>query len=158
MDRLSNRQHSQKSESVVQYVFVEKPAVEIIVPSSQPQIIYQDREVQVEKIVEVSADAAPIKEWSQKRLDEQNIAHALLLKDHKEHNDRRFELIKNELEMQRQAIVGLISQREIDRSRRLMLIKRMKKGQAESQKSNFKLRLAVGVSLLLTVLLLYKNS
>ena len=60
----------------------------------------------------------------------------------------------NELEMQRRDLIGLKQQRDIDRSRRLMLIKRMKKEHEEQKATDRKLKIAIAVAALLPLLLL----
>ncbi len=65
---------------------------------------------------------------------------------------RAARFVGNELEMQRRALVAIKHQRDIDRSRRLMLIQRMKKEQKAHKQSQKKMQLAVGASLLLSVI------
>jgi hypothetical protein len=62
--------------------------------------------------------------------------------------------IITELEMQRRALVGIKAQRDIDRSRRLQLIKRLKKERNEQRDMNFKLKLAIGFSFFVSILTL----
>lgn len=157
MIRISNRNHSQSSGGIsagpqIQYVdrIVEVPVH--IHSQSEPEIQVVEREVPVvservvEKVVHIEApqvDLAPIHERSNRhekaliQLHElyQNMAHS----------------ISGELEMQRRALVGLKTQRDIDRSRRLMLIRRMKKEQNLAKKREFKLKLAIGAGLLLSI-------
>jgi hypothetical protein len=63
----------------------------------------------------------------------------------------RMSPIYTELEMQRRALVAIKAQRDIDRNRRLMFIKRVRKERDEAQRLNFKLKLAVGASFILTL-------
>ncbi len=60
----------------------------------------------------------------------------------------------NELEMQRRALVGLKVQRDVDRKRRLQLLKRLKKHRDQVKKSSLQMKLAVGASLLLSIITL----
>lgn len=61
--------------------------------------------------------------------------------------------IYDELEMQRRALVGLKTQRGIDRSRRLMLLKRIKKEKAEHERKLRQIRIEMFLGFaLITVL------
>lgn len=59
---------------------------------------------------------------------------------------------KNELELQRRALIGLKTQRDIDRNRRLMLIRRLKRERDKAQVQEFKLKMVIGTSLLLSII------
>lgn len=62
------------------------------------------------------------------------------------------EPIYTELEMQRRALVALKTQRDVDRSRRLMFMNRMKKQFNKVRNENWKLKLAAGASIVLSIL------
>lgn len=111
-----------------------------VVTKIQPVIEYVDRVVMHEVksapetiVIQKEVDLTSIKEWCRYRIEEQNIAHALLLQDHKDWNDERFQSVATELEMQRRALVALKMQQVIDRRNRLRLLKRLNK---EKQKFN----------------------
>lgn len=146
MERISNRHHSTKSEAVVQYVYIEKEAP--VVEMTEPEIQYVDREVIKEihipgETVVQAVDLSAVHEHI-------NSKHAESVKMMDVHQ-KWFGSIQNELEMQRRALVGLKAQRDVDRKRRLTLIKRMKKDQDIAKKHEFKLKLAIGASLLLSI-------
>lgn len=126
---------------VVQKVEVEKAVV------SEPQVIFQDREVIkevpvekiVEKVVEKEVDLSPIHE----KLDN----HATSLQN----LYNWCHAAKNELELQRRALVGVKAQRDIDRSRRLMLIRRIKKEKVHHQKVMMGVKIIIMVNLFITL-------
>lgn len=60
-----------------------------------------------------------------------------------------------ELEMQRRALVSLKAQRDIDRSRRLMFINRVKKENKARQAAELKLKLAIVASLMISIISLF---
>lgn len=153
MRRLSKRSFS-PDEQVPQlrYVYVEKPVVETKEVEVPVEVIVQ-QEVPGETIVlkqEVNLDA--IKNWCSDRIDEQNVAHAMKLQEVQEYNSHMFGLIKTELELQRRALIALKTQRDIDRNRRLMFMNRVKKERDRARKENFKLKLATGASIVLSLL------
>jgi hypothetical protein len=59
-----------------------------------------------------------------------------------------------ELEMQRRALVSLKAQRDIDRKRKLQLLKRLKKHHDKQKQVNFRYKLAIGASILFSILTL----
>lgn len=61
-----------------------------------------------------------------------------------------------ELEMQRRALVSLKAQRDLDRHRRLQLIKRLKKYKKQQDQFNLHLKCIVSLSVLVSILLLLK--
>lgn len=64
-------------------------------------------------------------------------------------DEQRFQnVVMTELEMQRRALISIKAQRDVDRSRRLMLIRRLKK---EHKRTEFKLKLAMGASVIFTI-------
>ncbi len=65
--------------------------------------------------------------------------------------------IMTELEMQRRALVALKQQRDVDRSRRLMLIQRMKKEQKLHQKTKLQMKVAIGAALLISIVSLIRG-
>jgi hypothetical protein len=140
-----------KKDQATKVVYVDNPVVHQI--SSDPQIIYQDREVIKEVPVEVE------KVVIQKEIEKVDLTeiHAALLKQEQRLQDLDeragywITSIGSELEMQRRALVGLKAQRDIDRNRRLMFIKRVKKERDEARKLNLKLKLAIGVSLIIAI-------
>lgn len=153
MERLSNRNHhSDKQEPIVRYVYVETPA-----PQSETKIEYVDREVQVP--AETDSDHRMLREWCQQRIDEQNVAHAWKLQDIRHDltradisNTNYLKLIADELEMQRRALVAIKMQRDVDRKRRLQLIQRLKRERDNNRELTFKIKLAMGASLLISIL------
>lgn len=150
MERITNRPMNGKSEPIVQIQYVEVPAPQV---SRPPDAIiqYVDREVireiPVERIViqqdTKEADLSPVHKKLKQHEEVADSRHA--------ENNHKFNLVANELNMQSRALVGLKAQRDIDRSRRLMLIKRMKKERDAAQKNELKLKLAIGASLLLSI-------
>jgi hypothetical protein len=151
MERLSNRQHAGKTEAVTQYVYLEK----------EPEIQYVDREVikevPVETVVvqykETQVDLSDLRDYAVK----QQALNDELKKVINTHADTLHQLMnwcnaaKEEFEMQRRALIGLKAQRDVDRKRRLTLIRRMKTEQDKAQKRELKLKLAIGASLLLSI-------
>lgn len=132
--RISHRDHSQKSHQA-------------------PQVQYVERIIEVP--VDVPIDESSIKEWAEHRLDALNVDIMLVHHDHKEYTTQRFESIKTELEMQRRAFIAIKTQRDIDRDRRLMLIKRMKKEHDLHKQTALKLKLAVGASLIISAIAIF---
>lgn len=66
----------------------------------------------------------------------------------------KFDSIKTALDMQSRALVALKAQRDIDRNRRLMLIRRMRKEQNAHKKVEMALKIAVSISLILSLIIL----
>lgn len=154
MIQVSNKQHLSFNNQItsapsVQYidriveVLVEAPSVEPVVQILEVPI---DRIVEVERIVHVEApqiDLNPL----HVRLDKHESA---LIELHSIYQN----LIRNlypELEMQRRALVAIKTQRDIDRNRRLILLKRIKKEQNAHRKTELKLKLAIAASLTLSI-------
>lgn len=155
MRRLSKRPLSADEQAPqLRYVYVEKPVIEtqeVEVPVEV--VVHKEIEVPGETIIlqqEVDLDA--VKNWCSDRINEQNVAHAMKLQELHEYNLHIFNLIKTELEMQRRALVALKTQRDIDRRRRLSFIQRVKKERDQARKENFKLKLAAGASIVLSLL------
>lgn len=158
MIRVSNRQHSNSTglQAGPQVQYVDR-VVEVPVHThsqSEPEIQVVEKEVHVpvvtERVIEkiIHMEAPPV--------DLSGIhAHISRHEEHLRaldaHNQRWIGGISSELEMQRRALVGIKTQRDIDRSRRLMLIRRMKKERAQAQKNELRLKLAIGASLLLSI-------
>lgn len=157
MERLSNRQHAEKTEAVTQYVYIEKE----VEKQSEPEIQYVDREVikeiPIEKVVieyrDTEVDLSELKAYAQKQQELNEEFKAVINR----HADGIHQVMnwcngaKDELEMQRRALIGLKAQRDVDRKRRLTLIRRIKDERTKAQKHELKLKLAVGVSLLLSI-------
>lgn len=148
MERLSNRNLSEHQDPIIQFKYIETPGpVEVQYVdrdvtkeiTSEPIILKQ--EVDLSQVNEKLANHA-------EHLAKQN-QHILAVQAH---TDRWYASICQELEMQRRALVGLKAQRDIDRSRRLMLLKRVKKEQNAHKKTELKLKLAMGASLILSIL------
>lgn len=151
MKRISNRDHAHSSAQAPMHVYVDRE-VEVVVeaPAPAPQIVY------VEKQVEVEAQPVQVERVIiEKQIEQVDLSgiHADISK-HEEAlkyahlvNSR----IAGELEMQRRAIVAIKAQRDIDRSRRLMLIRRLKKAKAAQKRHDLKLKLAIGASLILSI-------
>lgn len=149
---------SSKSEKSSQVVYVDRHIVEA---SKAPDAIIIEKEVirHVEVpvyhdvVVEKSSDLSDIT----KSLGNHKEALQLLVDKLHEHNDnfnvleQHSQKVAEELEMQRRALVALRSQRSVDRSRRLMLIHRLRKEKNSIKSLSFKLRLAVAASLLLSI-------
>ncbi len=172
MQRLSNRLHPEKSNAAPQVQYVDRVVEKLVpaepeirfyskeIPESEPQIVYVDRVI--EKLVQQEpAEIAPIStpveidlQPLQDQIDESNKKIKLLI-DFAEKSSGWSQGASAELEMQRRALVAIKTQRDVDRSRRLMLIKRLKKQQDEQKKLNFKLKAAVAVAILIPLLLLF---
>lgn len=168
MIRVSNKQHPEKEMAKPQVHYVDR-VVEVEVPVEQQVIQYIDRPVET-VVVEKDANLIDVKEWCQQRIEEQNVAHALLLQDHKDRNNEKTNELENkiniivqrfnevmthvgsELEMQRRAFIAVKIQRDVDRKRRLMFIKRVRKEQKKLEKQQFILKCALCASCLLTVI------
>lgn len=149
MERLSNRPLHGHKDAVIQFKYIKTP--------SEPEIQYIEVEKEVAK--EVHSDPVIVHQ----EVDLSEIYERL--EDHAEHAHKQDQHINslqeqfhkvssaayNELEMQRRALVGLKAQRDIDRSRRLMLIKRMKKEHNEHKKQLKGLKLAIYATLILSI-------
>ncbi len=77
------------------------------------------------------------------------------VQDHLDKHELVLQAVYNELEMQRRALISLKTQRDIDRSRRLTLLKRIKKEQSQHKEKEFRLKLTVGVSLLISIISIF---
>lgn len=125
---------------------------------AKPIIQYVDREV----IKEVMVPSPPETITVEKEPDLSQYAayfqqYEDVLKTHHTElqiNFKKFQMVAEELEMQRQALVALRAQRHIDRKNKVRLIKRLKK---ERNKVNFKFKLVFGFSLLLLASLFLKH-
>jgi hypothetical protein len=151
MIRVSNRNHSEKQIVVPQIQYVDRP-IERIVETKAPDAIIQYVDRVVVQEVQVPGDTIVMeKEVDLKPLHDKHAElEAKLLHVGDVHN-RLVQVVSNELENQRKALVALKKQRDIDRKRRLQLLKRLKKHRDEHKKSNLKLKLAIGASLLLSI-------
>ena len=162
MQRLSNRIHNEKSHAGPQIQHVDR-VIEIPVEvKGEVEVQYVDREVvkeiPVEKVViqhqNHEAELNQLKEYAQKQQAFNEEAKLIVNR----HADGIHQLMqwcnnaKEELEMQRRALVGLKAQRDVDRKRRLSFIKRVKKENDKQRNREFKLKLAVAASLLLTII------
>lgn len=149
MERISNRSFDGQPEPIVQIQYIEVPAPVAKAPDAIIQYVDREvvREVPVEHVVvhkEVKeVDLSPV---HNKIKHHQEVSDAR----HSEAN-HKFSLVANELNLQSRALVGLKAQRDVDRKRRLTLIKKMKRQQDDAQKRELKLKLAVGASLLLSI-------
>ncbi len=85
--------------------------------------------------------------------DQYNHLAQVLVESHNRHSSI-LDQTKTALDMQSRALVGLKMQRDVDRKRRLQVIKRMKKHQAEYKKSKFQVKCAMGAMLLFSILTL----
>ena len=146
MQRLSNRNISETQEPVVQYKYVEVASEPII----QTIEIPVERVIEIEKLVQMEADQIDLEPIKR---DLNEIKKHILLESHKNVKDHT--TVTTELEMQRRALVAIKTQRDIDRNRRLMLIRRMKKEKtamlAAQKKDILILKLAMGASLLIAI-------
>ncbi len=91
------------------------------------------------------------------QISHRNQAPEVDLEPIQEQLDQHEEVLKAvcaELEMQRRALVAIKVQRDVDRSRRLMLIKRLGKERTASKKTVLTLKVAIAASLLLPLLML----
>jgi hypothetical protein len=164
MQRLSNRLVSERSHSAPQVQHIDRV---VEVPVHTTSIEFRDKEVFVDRIVEVPVEkivevekltevSSKVDEsYIQLRINELNTDIMLVHHDHKEWTDQRFDSVKTALDMQSRALVALKAQRDIDRDRRLMLIKRIKKEKTEQKVINKKLKIAIAVSIVLPLLLLF---
>lgn len=163
MIRISNRHHSDKQIAGPQVQFVDRivevpvetePSIEHVHTHTERTIeVPVDRVVEVERVVHVQAPKVDLEPIYDKLLD---LEGRLLIIAHNKN-----EFIKdasNELGMQSRALIAIKAQRDIDRNRRLMLIKRLKKErdalkneQNAHKKMELKLKLAIGASLLLSI-------
>lgn len=146
--QITNNPKSDESTTKIQYVdrvvekIVESPPIIKMMPSEVvTNTVYVDRPV--EKIVHVAAEPVDLKPTQDKiAAIEKTIGSNL-------------SQIASELEMQRRALVAIKTQRDIDRSRRLMLLKRMKKEQAAHKKASFKLKVALSAGIVLSIVSLF---
>jgi hypothetical protein len=160
MIRISNRNSTshqvQSAGPQVQYVdriverVVTSAPIESIVHTVETKIVEVpiDRTVEVEKVVYMSVDLKPLEDKisDMEKATLYNFNHIAAVQDG--WNGK----IITELEMQRRALVAIKQQRDIDRSRRLMLIQRIKKEQKAHDKTILKIKLVVSASILLSIL------
>lgn len=142
MIRVSNKKHSEQ----IQYIdrVVEVPA--------EKTVEYVDREVIKEMpgetiVIQKEANLDPVYNKFQEhetRLTRHDAEHQV--------NTKKSQMVAEELEMQRRALVAIKTQRDIDRSRRLLLIRKLRKERQHIEKQELKLKLAIGASFLLTIL------
>ncbi len=153
--RLTNRdvKHRTSHSVQVQYVdrVVEVPVDRIVetrveVPMSSQVEVPVDRIVEVEKIVHVLAEPVDLQPLHEKCQDLQ--IQLLSLADS---TSDHLAVIKSELEMQRQALVALRTQRDIDRSRRLQLLRRLGQARDQHKAQLFKVKLAIAAGILLSI-------
>lgn len=148
MQRISNR-HSQSEEPIIRYVYVEVAAEAPEVVQTAPEVQIVEREVIKEvhvpgETVVIHKDAEPVDlSPIHKHLQKNEEKHA--------HVQKCLDKIATELELQRQALVSVKIQRHVDRSRRLTFMKRVKKERDQARKLAFKLKLAIGASLILSI-------
>jgi hypothetical protein len=152
MIRVSNRQHETNSIAGQQIQYVDRIVeVPIEVPMvSKPEIIYVDREIIKEVIipgetvmVPQEIDLSPI----QAQIDEIK----MVINHNVKNTDSHLNNIHTNLDMQSRALIALKMQRDVDRNRRLMLIKRIRKEQKAHKKTELKLKLAIGASLIISI-------
>lgn len=147
MIRISNRTHSEHSLAGPQVHYVDR----IVEVQTQADPIIQtienrvevpvDRIIEVEKLVKVPVD-----------VDLSIInTHISNHEEYLQSLSNQLKLVAGELEMQRRALVAIKTQRDIDRNRRLMLMNRIKKEHKAHKKSVLKFKLAIGASLLLSI-------
>lgn len=137
---------------------IQVKVVEKIVPQIQYVTEYVDREV----VKEVEVKSPPETVYIEKEPDLTQYADRFqqyedVLKTHHSElqlNFKKFQMVAEELEMQRQALVALRIQRNIDRKNKLRLISRLKK---ERKKFNFKFKLMFGFNILLLASLFLKH-
>ena len=151
MIRLTN-----KTEHATNVVYVDRivevpvhsePIIEHTVTHSEHRVeVPVDRIVEVERRVEVQAPPVDLQPLISKLQELDGMIRMVA--------NNKNEFIKhasNELGMQSRALIAIKAQRDIDRSRRLMLIRRMRKEQNTHKKTELKLKLAIGASLLLSI-------
>jgi hypothetical protein len=149
-----------KKDQATQIVYVDRPIVHRIEVEkqvmSEPEVIFQDREVikevsvEVEKLVHMEAEKMDLEPIHNKFKEHEDI-----LTYHKAEIDtgiRKAKLVAEELEMQRRALVAVKAQRDIDRNRRFMFMNRVRRERDAMRKLHFKLKLAVGASLLVSII------
>ena|ERR1019366_9384406 len=154
MIRLTNK--SSVVQPQIQYV--DRPVEKVV---SKSEIQYVDREVikevQVEGpervvtpdqiIIQEKVDLAPI----QAVIEE---IKSVINHNTSVHNGY-LDNLKTNSDMQSRALIALKQQRDIDRSRRLMLIKRLRRAQNAHKKLQLKLKLAIGTSIILSIISLF---
>jgi hypothetical protein len=147
-----------KSDQASHVVYVDRPVIQEVEKQviSEPQIQFVEKEVIKEVPVEVE------KVVVQKEIEkvDLSIIHTVL-KNHEQvlknciidiqNSAKNEQLIVQELEMQRRALVAIKMQRDVDRSRRLTLIRRIKKERDLHKNKSLKLKLAIGASLILSI-------
>jgi hypothetical protein len=159
MQRISNRSHDEKQRASTQVQYVDR-IVEVPVASQPADPIIQrietrvevpvDRIVEVEKVIHVESakvDLEPI----HTKLHELEARIRVTAQS----KNQFIEQVIAELNMQRGALIALKTQRDIDRNRRLMLMKRIKKEHNAHKKTALFLKLAIGASLILSIVSLF---
>lgn len=155
MIRVSNRHHDEHSIAGPQIQYVDRIVEVPVEVASTPEIVYVDREVIKE--VHMEADATPAEQIILKQEVDLapihgDIAEIRAVVNHNTaHYDKFLDIIRTNVDMQSRALVALKMQRDIDRSRRLMLMKRIKKEHKAHKKTALKLKLAIGASLLISI-------
>lgn len=144
MIRVSNKKHPEKEIAGPQVHFVDRV---VEVPVEQPPLIeYIDRPVET-VVVQKEVEKVDLQPLHDKNAELDNKINIIV---------QRFNEIMthvgSELEMQRRAFIAVKMQRDIDRKRRLMFIRRIRKEHKKLQKQEFVLKCALGASFLLTVI------
>lgn len=153
MQRISNRTHNQAQHTSTQVHYVEVPVEKIVEVEKIIEKIVETSQLTdaveatvIEKIVHVEAPAVDLTEIHEKIFDLESQQMVIV------HSKNEFiRSASTELESQRRALVGIKAQRTIDRQRRLQFINRVKKERDEARKTIFKLKLAIGASLLISI-------
>jgi hypothetical protein len=160
--RITN--HPETGAAVTKIQYVDRPievAPQMII--SEPEIHYVDREVIKEVYAPASGEQIMIPQEVDLNPIHEQIEQIKMVVDHntKFHNEY-LENLRLNSDMQSRALIALKSQRDIDRSRRLMLIKRIKKErnalrdeQISHKKIELKLKIVMGVGILISIASLF---
>lgn len=156
MQRISNRQHPDQVYAAPQVHYVDR---EIEIPVlSEPQMIQTQVETRVEvpvdriveKIIHIESPPVDLKPLEE-RIHKMEVGHKIMAAFAEKVSNFN-NGVMGELEMQRRALVAIKAQRDVDRKRRLQLIMKLKKQRDEQKVLNLRYKLAVGASLLLSIL------
>lgn len=152
MIRVSNRQHDEHSIAGPQVQFVDRLVEVPVEVASAPEIVYVDREVIKEVHMEAPSEQIILKQEVDLAPIHGDIEEIRAVVNHNTaHYDQFLDILRTNVDMQSRALVALKVQRDIDRSRRLMLMKRIKKEHNAHKKTALKLKLAIGASLLISI-------
>ena len=144
-----------KTDQATKVIYIEKPViVEKQIPTDAI-IQYVDREVVRE--IPVSGETVVIqKEVDLQPLHDKDVELDVKLNKLGEIHNNFVQSVISELEMQRRALISIKLQRDVDRKRRLTLIKKLRKQRDANMRTNKIVYITLAASFLLSIITLIK--